>query len=43
MENYKDVVGEFKRIADNELWNRVDDSFLIGVRDPADKEIYWCR
>tara|TARA_B100000674_G_scaffold236542_1_gene194317 strand:+ start:423 stop:1478 length:1056 start_codon:yes stop_codon:yes gene_type:complete len=42
MENYKDVVGEFKRIADNELWNRVDDSFLIGVRDPADKEIYWC-
>ena len=42
MEKYKEVVTEFKRIADNQLWNRVDDSFLIGVKDPADEEIYWC-
>ncbi len=42
MQNYKALVKEFRRIADNELWDRMDDSFLIGVRDSADKEIYWC-
>ena len=42
MQNYESVVSQFKRIADNELWHRVDESFLIGVNNPADKQIYWC-
>ena len=29
MKNYKKVVNQFERIADNELWHRVDESFLI--------------
>ena len=42
MENYQDLIREFKRIADNELWQKVDDSFLIGIRVPSDTDIYWC-
>ena len=42
MQNYESVVSQFKRIADNELWHRVDESFLIGINNPVDDEIYWC-
>lgn len=42
MEIYQEVVREFRRIADNQLWNKVDDSFLIGIRVPSDPNIHWC-
>ena len=39
MQNYESVVSQFKRIADNELWHRVDESFLIGINNPVDEQI----
>lgn len=42
MKYYTELVHAFRQLAEQELWNFVDDSFLIGVQSKQTSEIYWC-
>lgn len=42
MKYYSDLVNAFRQLVEEQLWDQIDDSFLIGIRSKKDSQIYWC-